>query len=265
MDHFPGKAFMKNLFRIAVSIAVVCCLVAACASSHKVKPSRYNCSTKVAQAIKKYQDEKYGAVKTILDDVKLQCAGHEVMDTAQYYLAMSLVRMKEYPEAKIEFMRLSQDFPQGPFYDEAMFRVGYCVFKSSRSPDRDQAETGEAVKLFRDFLESNPSSPYADSVQKYLVIANDKLSQKEFENAIFYQKIGEKEAALVSYKTFIEEYPGSKFVPQAQLSRGQILMQLGRSAEAKETLEALVASDKQGEFGKKAQELLSQLSKQIKE
>jgi outer membrane assembly lipoprotein YfiO len=268
LEPFFQEPPMTTLSRIAGSIAVSLCLLAACASTgtSKIKPHRYNCSAKVAQAVKKYKEGHFASVKTLLDDVKLQCAGHEVMDSAEYYLAMSLMNMKDYPEAKVEFTRLAQDFPKGPFYDEAQFRIGYCVFKSSRGVDRDQAETSEAVKLLRDYVETNAAGPFADSAQKYMILATDKLAEKEFNSANFYRKIGEKEAAIVTYRTFVNDYPGSKYAVQAQLSMGQVLLELGRAAEAREALETLVAKEKQGDYVKKAQELLARLgAKETKE
>lgn len=248
--------------RIATSIlAAAVCLTFACAGSGKLKSAkRYECSTRLAQALKKYNAGKFESAKTILDDIKVQCAGNEAMDSAGYYLGMSLMRSKQYPEARLEFTRLVQDFPASPFFDEAQFRICYCVFKSSRPIERDQTETKEAAKLLRDFLENYPDSRFADSARVCMIAANDKLAEKEYNNARFYQKIGEKEAATVYYKAFINDYPASKFVPQAKLDLGQMLLQLSRNDEAKEVLDELIAKESQGEIVKKARELLAQLN-----
>jgi outer membrane protein assembly factor BamD len=253
------KFEMKNVVKTVVSVTTALLLAAACAGTSKTKGPRYDCYGKVAQAVKKYQEGHYSSAKALLDDVKLQCSGHDVMDTAEYYLAQSLLRMKEYSDAKIEFMRLVQDFPRGPFNDEAQFRIGYCVFKSARDVDRDQAESGEALKILHDYLDANPSGPFADSAQKYLILISDKLAEKDFNTAKFYQKIGEKEAAVVSYKSFVNDFPGSKFTAQARLNMGQLLIDLGRKAEAKETLEALIEKEQKGDYVQKARELLAHL------
>ncbi len=238
-------------------VGVMVCLIMACAGGNKINPHRYQCSERVAKAIKKFNAGKYSSAKTILDDVKLQCAGNRVMDTAVYYLAMSLVHMRMYTDAKLEFTRFTQDYPRSPFFEEAQFRIGYCVFKSSLSVDRDQTETREAQKSFSDFLENYPSSPFADSAQKYLKIATNKLSEKEFAVAKFYQKTGEKEAAIVYYKTFITDYPASQFTAHARLNMGQLLIELGRKAEAREVLDEIIAQEKTGEIAVKAQQLLA--------
>jgi outer membrane protein assembly factor BamD len=247
---------IRHYLGALLAVTMTACLLGSCASGDKVAKKRYECGERLARAVKKYEAKKYGAARTILDDVKVQCAGHPVMDSAGYVLGMSLARMKMYGEARLEFTRLTQDFPRSPFFEEAQFRIGWCVFKSALSVERDQTDTREAQRLFRGFLESYPSSKYADSAQTFLKAAVRKLAEKEFNSAKFYQKMGEREAAVVCYKVFISDYPASSYTPQARLNLGQMLVELGRTAEAREVLDALVEEEKQGDTARKARELL---------
>jgi outer membrane protein assembly factor BamD len=211
----------------------------------------------MAKAIQDYHAGKLNRAKNLLDDIKDKCGGSEMMDTAQYYLAMCLMQMNFYPEAKVEFTRLTQDFPRSPFLDESRFRIGYCVLKSSRSIDRDQGEMGEAQRVFKDFLENFPSSPYADSAAKYLKATVERLAEKEFDVARFYQKNDRKEAAIIYYKAFLQDYPASDLGTQARLNMGQLMIELNRKAEAKEVLDELAAQENTGEIAAKIRELLT--------
>jgi outer membrane protein assembly factor BamD len=132
------------------------------------------------------------------------------------------------------------------------------VFKQSRSVDRDQTETREAYKLFRDLLENQPSGAFADSAQKYMKAAADKLAEKEYNSARFYQKVKEREAAVVCYKSFVNDFPGSAYAPQARLNMAQALIELGRKAEAREVLDVLLAQEQKGEISARARTLLAQ-------
>jgi outer membrane assembly lipoprotein YfiO len=250
---------MKIKFSLLCCILITPLFLIDCAGTHKIRAHKYDCSSKVATAIQKVHDGKSGAAKIILEDVKLQCAGHEVMDTAEYYLGLALQNLKFYADAKLEFSRILQDYPNSPFFEGAQYMIAFCVYKTSRPVDRDQTETKEAIKLLRDFVESFPSSPFADSGRKYMALAVNKLAEKEFNSARFYQKIGAKEAAAVCYKSFLNDYAGSDFAPQAQLNLGQVLIELGRKDEAREVLDGLVAREKNNDYGKKARELLGRL------
>ena len=250
---------MKIKHRLLCCLLLLPILFIACAGTHKIKPRKYECSSRVAEAIKKIKDGKNGSAKIILEDVKLQCAGHEVMDTAEYYLGLALLRLKYYADAKLEFSRIIQDFPGSPFFDESQYMIAFCVYKTSRPVDRDQTETKEAIKLLRDFIENYSSSVFADSARKYMAQAVDKLAEKEYSSARFYQKIGEKEAAVICYKSFINDYAGSGFAAPARFYLGQVLIELGRKDEAKEVLNGLVAKENNGDYVKKAHDLLGRL------
>ena len=250
---------MKMSYRIysTALLVISCCFLVSCAAGHKIKKPKYDCSSRVALAIQKYQKKKYSAAKTMLEDVKVQCAGADVLDTAQYYIGMSLIQMKLYPEAKLEFTALIQEYPNSSYYEEALFRSAYSVFKGSRSVDRDQTETREAYRQLADYLENYPSSAFADSAQKYLKITVNKLAQKDYDAAKFYQTIGEKEAAIVCYKAFIKDYPASEFTPLARFNMGQMLFDLKRMSEAREVLGALITQESDSDIAKKARELLA--------
>jgi len=247
---------MKSKQLLLWCCVAVAAIGASCAGTRRSHLSqRALCSMHMADAIKRYDAGKLNAAKSLLDDIKDKCSGSEIMDTAQYYLAMCLMQMKFYPEAKVEFTRLTQDFPRSPFLDESRFRIGYCVLKSSRSVDRDQAEMAEAQRVFKDFLESFPSSPFADSAAKYLKATVERLAEKEFDAARFYQKLGQKESAIIYYKTFLQDYPASKLGLQARLNMSQMMVELNRKAEAEEVLNELAAQDNSGELAAKVREL----------
>jgi outer membrane protein assembly factor BamD len=242
----------------------LCCIVVAmlsgCASSAKVKKGRsYDCTLRVSQAISKYSKNRFGDVQSIIEDVKYQCSGHSVMDTALYYLSMSYFRTKKYVEAKAQFERLARDYPNSVFADEAQYRAAMSLYKQSNPSDRDQMETRDAIRLLVDFSESNPESNYADSARIYATEGREKLALKEFNNARFYEKVNQSEAAVVYYKVLIQQYPDSKYAPTAMLNMAEILLKLNRYDEARTILDELEGNEKNSEIMKKVKALRSKL------
>jgi outer membrane assembly lipoprotein YfiO len=174
---------------------------------------------------------------------------------------MTNAKTKKYIEARTEFERLTQDFPGSPFFEEAKFRIGYVVFLQSNPSNRDQKETKEAIRLLDNFIELNPKSPFIDSAMYYHTLAYEKLAKKDFENAQFYEKINERDAAVVYYRAFLDQFIDSKLADQARYNAIELLLKLDRVSEAIEMREELLNNGKNKELQKKARALFANLKK----
>lgn len=233
---------MKRRYLCLFCIAIL--FVSLSAKTKNKKHQLYDCSGKIAEVVKDYDAKKYSRVKNILENAKIQCSGSQSMDTILYYLGMSYLKTKMFVEAKTQFDQIVMDFPNTPFYEEAQFRSALAVYKQSNPFNRDQKETNEAIRLFRDFLDSHSAGPVVDSVTFYLNEAIDKLAEKDYNAARFYQKVNEFESAVIYFKAFIGDFPESRYTDQAKLSMAEFLIKLDRKTEAEEVITELVANSK---------------------
>lgn len=238
-----------------LSFTCIAILMIFISTDAKRKPRQYDCNAIISQAVKDYQAKKYSKVKTSLDNVKTNCNGSPHMDSAYFYLGMSYLQTKMYFEARSELERVVSDFPDSPLFYEAKFRAALAVFLQAHPSNRDQKETVEAVGLFNDILEVYPSCPVADSVKYYLNEAIDKLAEKDYNNAQFYEKMGEYEAAIVYYKSFVTQYPDSKFADQAKLTTAELFVKLNRKSEAADAISELLQNGKNKAVAAKAKDL----------
>lgn len=236
-------------------------LTSCAARKNKLEKMRLDCSQRVSKGLQSYNARKYSMAITRFEDARIQCSGSPIMDTVLFYLGMANVKSKKYIEARTEFQRLVQDFPGSPFFDEAKFRIGYAVFKQSSPTNRDQKETKEAIRLFDDFLEMYPKSPFADSVAFYRTEAYEKLAEKEFKNAQFYEKINEPEAAVIYYRAFIEKFMDSKQADQARFNAFSLLIKLDRFSEAEDMYHELLEKGKNKQLQKEAKTLFANIKK----
>lgn len=239
-----------NLKTTVLSVVALCFLVSCAATSNAQKEKQYDCSERLETAMKRVSKKNYTDAVRILDDIKYQCGGSALMDSVYYYGGIANFRMKQYTDARIEFERLSREFPRSQFVEEAQYRVGQMIYLQSNPFDRDQTETKEAVYYFSTFLERFGSGTYADSARHHIRLCKEKLAKKELKNALFYHKQGQNEAALVYFKSLLSQYPESEYVNEARVYMTQILLDLNQNDEAKEVFEDLDSSG----FGEKLKE-----------
>lgn len=226
------------------------------------RAKRFNCSEKITRAVERYKKRRYNDVKTILEQVKLNCGGHASMDTALYFLGKAQLATKQPVPASLEFEVHLQDFPNSPFREEVHYLLGICSYQETYSYERDQTTTRDALREFENFIELFPKSQFADSAAKYLDKCREKLVKKEVMNARFYEKIDQFDAAIVYYKIIIDEFPQSSYIPECRLSLARNLVKVSRPKEAAGILDLLLSSDEaDGEIKKKARVQLNRIKK----
>lgn len=242
----------KNMnFKTTVLSVVALCFLVSCAATSKAQKDRqFDCSKRLETVKKRMSKKNHTDAVRILDDIKYHCGGSAFMDSVYYYGGIANFRMKQYTDARIEFERLSREFPRSPFVEEAQYRVGQMIYLQSNPFDRDQTETKEAVYYFNTFLERFGSGNYADSARHHISLCKEKLAKKELKNALFYHKQKQHEAALVYFKSLLSQYPESKYINEARVYMVEALLDLKRSDEAQEIFKDLDSSG----FGEKLKE-----------
>jgi outer membrane protein assembly factor BamD len=254
---------LTKKIRAVITVLLLFAVAALAAGAAKpAKPKKlYDCDGKFRKAVEKYSKKKYYDVNNILTDLLLQCPGHNAYDSMLYYQAKSLLALKKYEEAKTEFDRIIQTYPSSAFYEESYYLLGYSMFLSSSPIELDQAGTREAQSRLKDFIELFPKSMFADSARLYSAKADDKFAEKEYQNARFYEKIEQYEAAIVYYRVVVNEFPQSKLVPLALLGTAEDLVKTNRTGEAAAVIDDLLRQTTDEAIIKKAQGLKSKLPK----
>jgi len=252
---------MKSL--VLCGLAACALLCSSCASSAKSQAKKlFECSEKVQEAVGKYQKKRYSTAQFILTDVIAKCPGHSSADTAIFYLGKSLLGLKRPEEAKVEFERLTQSYPNSPFAEESRFLQGYSSYRASAPWNLDQASTKEALQRLKEFAETYPQSPYADSARAYSDSCTEKLAKKEFEAAKFYEKIAQYDAAIVYLKAVAEDFPQSNLLPQVKIAMAENLLLTKRPAEAEAIINDLLEHPGDEAILKKARSIKARIRKQ---
>jgi outer membrane protein assembly factor BamD len=242
-------------------LLVICCIASAllltsCASAAKARAKHaVDCSDKIHQAIVKFEKKKYASSQFLLSEVMEKCPGSMSQDTVLLYLGKSWLGMKKPEEAKTEFSRLVRSFPASPLAEEAYFLVGYSAFRASNPSHLDQTSTREAMQTLGNVIDRYPGSRYADSAKIYAAQCADKLAEKEFSNACFYESVNRYESAIVYFKYIIEEFPSGSLVTPSKLHLARALFKLNRNDEAVALLDQIIEQSDDKTAVKEAQVL----------
>jgi outer membrane protein assembly factor BamD len=204
-----------------------------------IRKGLYNCHDRLETAKREVNRRSFNNALRILDELKFQCGGSPMMDTVYYYAGIAHFRQKQYDDARYEFEILYREHPRSPFAEEANFRVAQMRYMQSLPWFRDQTATKDAMRLLTDYVDLYPSGVYADSARILFTSALNKLARKEFNNALFYRRQREHDAALIYYRAVLAEYPESDFAPEAIVGMAEMLLVLGRTQDAYEVLEEL--------------------------
>ena len=91
-------------------------------------------------------------------------------------------------EARLRYRDFANRFPNDPDRDYALLMLGNTYTKRKLSPDRDLAQTREALKAYQQLLTLYPHSKYAPEARQKLAKVKQILAQHEWRVAEFYAR-----------------------------------------------------------------------------
>ncbi len=185
------------------------------------------------KGIELYEKEKYTEAVEYFQLIVYNHPGEAIVDTAQYYLALSYFGNKEYPLAQVEFNRLIVNYPSSVYVVNAQFMKAVCYFEGApRNYGLDQTDLFEAIKLFEDFIIDHPESDLAADARKYSLLARTRLAHKYYENGIVYMRINAFTAAKKYFQIVIDDYTDTEYAPKAAFHIAETELHLKNYEEA---------------------------------
>jgi len=98
--------------------------------------------------------------------------------------------------------------------EEAYFMYAYSLYTASPDAQLDQKSSIEAMSAMQNFLNQFPGSQFSDKATEVVASCQQKLEQKEFDNANQYLKMRYYQAAVIAFGNFRKTFPDSKFLEQ---------------------------------------------------
>lgn len=186
-----------------------------------------------AKGMEKYNDGKYYNATEYFQAIVYSYAGESIVDTAQFYLAMSYFGNEDYELAQVEFNRLVINYPSSVYFENAMLHRAACAYLSTpKHFGLDQSELVQAIKLFEDFIIDFPESQYLPEAKEYLLNARTRLAHKYYESGVVYNRIGANDAAKVYYQIVVDDYTDTEYAPLAVFGIAESEYKLKNYSEA---------------------------------
>lgn len=226
--------------RGAGRIAVLAALVVAIQGCPKELPQDASPEQLYAFGREAHERQKWQTAIEVLQRFLFQDPGHAKADSAQFLIADSYFRQKQYLTAAAEFLRLAQYRPAGPLADDSRYRACEAYAKLSPRPELDQGYTDEAIDQCRSVTLLYPASPYTVEADEKVKELTDKLARKVYLNAEYYYKRHAYDSAIVYLEHLLETYRGATVEPGALLMLYEAYTRLGYAQEARQTRDRLL-------------------------
>lgn len=187
-------------------------------------------------ALSLFNDEDYIQSIQEFQSILLQYPGNAIADDAQYYLAESHFKKGEYILAAYEYSRLIKDIPASEYVPKAQFMLAQSYYDLSPQFPLDQKYSRKAIEEFQAFIEFFPADEKVPDAEKKINDLNNKLAEKDYNNAVIYEKLGYNTAAIFYFNLVAETYHDTRFGPLAMYNKIKLLAD---KKNDKETLKAI--------------------------
>ncbi len=167
--------------------------------------------------------------------------------------------IEAYISALSEFRDFLAQYPTSDRADYAQYRLGMVYFQQMRRPERDQADTRNAMTEFELFLERYPNSPLRPDVENHLQEARDRLSESYLVVARYYLRRNWYPGAIDRLEQILNEHPGFAGRDAVYFHLADSFQNSEREEDALEMFERLMEEFPQSEFVEDATESLAEL------
>ena len=249
-------------------------LLSSCGEYYRVQKST-DVAERYSYAKKSYNEQKYGRVVSLLEDVVPSLVGTAEGPQSTYLLANSYFEQGQEADAARYFQSYYTSYPKAPMAEEAHFKAGYCLYKASPDARLDQSATLGAIKELHTYLDLYPEGGHKGEVEQMLFDLQDKLAYKEYLAAKLYFDLGlylgnNYESAVITAQNALKDFPYTRHkediyflilrakYEQAELSVPERLQE--RIREALDSYYAYVNDFPEGKYRKAAQRIYERMN-----
>lgn len=134
---------------------------------------------------------------------------------ARYKIGLYLSENDLYQEARDEFEKVINDYPDSEWAKAAKYQIALSDAKRSTGPQYDQKITQAASEEFKEFVEHYPDADLSDKAKEQIHQLKEKEAESNFKIAEFYEKQKKYSAAKIYYQIIVDEFKNSRLAADA--------------------------------------------------
>lgn len=171
-------------------------------------------------ADQRFQQEKWNQASFLYTELMFRYPGDIQTDFFLYRSGLSNRGLKLWADAEFYLYRVVNEFPTGPWADDAQLALAETMWMQRRDYRRDQTQVVRAREEMLRFFEEYPSSPLAGDAEELLGRINDHLARRSLFVGRFYTRRNENDAALLYLRDALDSYGETS-------CRGAVLIAMG--------------------------------------
>ena len=164
--------------------------------------------------------------------------------------------------AENEFKEFITFYPTNARVDYAQYKLAMTHYKRMRAPERDQTETGAAVREFEVFFDRYPNSMLTQEVRPKWRDARSRLSQASYRVGLYYYRARWYPGAIDRFKEVLKDDPGYPERDAVYYYLAESLLKTDKKAEALPYFDRLVKEFERSEYLADARKRLETLTTQ---
>ncbi len=182
----------------------------ACASKNQIRPGD-TLEVAYEKATRMYNNGKYVDAARGFETVLSIGRGSTIAQDAQWFLADSYFKSRDYVMSAAEFQRYHGNYPRSDRRAEAEFMEGLCYVKLSPRHNLDQSDTYKAIEIMQLYLARYPNSERTREAAGLIDDLREKLAQKQHSAGLLYLRLQSYEAAAIYFGLTIDQFPETKW------------------------------------------------------
>lgn len=134
---------------------------------------------------------------------------------SQYKIGLYLLEKQMYQEARDEFEKTVNDYPDSEWAKAARFQIALADSKRSSGVAYDQKVTASAIREFDDFVKQYPDAELSDKARSQINALREQEAEKNFLVAKFYIKQKKFKAAKLYLTKIVDDYKDTSWAAKA--------------------------------------------------